>query len=224
MSAPNEPNRSFPAKTVAGDPTVSSVERTESGATDKSHAIGPYVLLRKLGEGGMGQVWLAEQLHPLQRQVALKLVRAGLFDNTFIQRFLAERQSLAIMGGVGARLAEGDVWARARRAKSAKSSTSRRFMAEVVKHKMRRSGAPDEQRVLRFAQDDKSFMRFYPSVYFPRSMIFCAICWRSSIVLNSSCFARRRRMASWVRSISPSATAAMIFFAAASTFSKACVK
>jgi len=97
MSAPNEPNRSFPAKTVAGDPTVSSVERTESGATDKSHAIGPYVLLRKLGEGGMGQVWLAEQLHPLQRQVALKLVRAGLFDNTFIQRFLAERQSLAIM-------------------------------------------------------------------------------------------------------------------------------
>ncbi len=59
--------------------------------------IGPYRLIRKLGEGGMGQVWLAEQTEPLRRQVALKLIRAGLYDESLIARFLAERQSLALM-------------------------------------------------------------------------------------------------------------------------------
>jgi non-specific serine/threonine protein kinase/serine/threonine-protein kinase len=60
-------------------------------------SIGPYRLVKKLGEGGMGQVWLAEQSAPLQRQVALKLIRAGLYDDALLQRFQSERQSLAIM-------------------------------------------------------------------------------------------------------------------------------
>ena len=59
--------------------------------------IGPYRLLRKLGEGGMGQVWLAEQTAPVRRKVALKLVRTGMFDETSLRRFQSERQSLAIM-------------------------------------------------------------------------------------------------------------------------------
>ena len=59
--------------------------------------IGPYHLLRKLGEGGMGQVWLAEQTTPVQRQVALKLVRVGIYDDAVLRRFYAERQSLAMM-------------------------------------------------------------------------------------------------------------------------------
>ncbi len=59
--------------------------------------IGPYRLLKKLGEGGMGQVWLAEQTAPVQRRVALKLIRAGMYDETTLQRFQAERQSLAMM-------------------------------------------------------------------------------------------------------------------------------
>jgi eukaryotic-like serine/threonine-protein kinase len=58
---------------------------------------GPYRLLRKLGEGGMGQVWLAEQTSPLQRQVALKLIKPGLYDDSVLLRFQSERQSLAIM-------------------------------------------------------------------------------------------------------------------------------
>jgi serine/threonine protein kinase len=59
--------------------------------------IGPYHLLEKLGEGGMGQVWLAEQSAPVRRRVALKLIRAGIYDSALLQRFQAERQSLAIM-------------------------------------------------------------------------------------------------------------------------------
>jgi eukaryotic-like serine/threonine-protein kinase len=54
-------------------------------------------LLRELGEGGMGQVWLAEQLSPVRRQVALKLIKAGMYDQAVVHRFLSERQSLAIM-------------------------------------------------------------------------------------------------------------------------------
>ena len=56
-----------------------------------------FQLIRKLGEGGMGQVWLAEQIAPVRRSVALKLIKAGMYDETVVQRFQAERQSLAIM-------------------------------------------------------------------------------------------------------------------------------
>jgi eukaryotic-like serine/threonine-protein kinase len=54
-------------------------------------------LVRKLGEGGMGQVWLADQTSPVQRQVALKLIKAGMYDEAVVQRFQSEQQSLAIM-------------------------------------------------------------------------------------------------------------------------------
>jgi eukaryotic-like serine/threonine-protein kinase len=68
---------------------------TVSEATAKS--IGLYRLVKKLGEGGMGQVWLAEQTAPLCRQVALKLIRAGMYDDAVLKRFQSERQSLAMM-------------------------------------------------------------------------------------------------------------------------------
>lgn len=60
-------------------------------------AIGPYKLIRKIGAGGMGEVWLAEQSEPIRRQVALKLIRSGVFDDGLRRRFQAERQSLALM-------------------------------------------------------------------------------------------------------------------------------
>jgi eukaryotic-like serine/threonine-protein kinase len=56
-----------------------------------------FQLIRELGEGGMGQVWLAEQTSPVRRLVALKLIRAGMYDKSVVKRFQAERQSLAIM-------------------------------------------------------------------------------------------------------------------------------
>jgi eukaryotic-like serine/threonine-protein kinase len=60
-------------------------------------SIGPYKFVRRLGEGGMGQVWLAEQTDPVQRQVAVKLIRLGRYDSQRLQRFRAEQQSLALM-------------------------------------------------------------------------------------------------------------------------------
>jgi serine/threonine protein kinase len=56
-----------------------------------------FQLIHKLGEGGMGQVWLAGQLSPVRRQVALKLIRTGIYDEAVLRRFESERQSLAIM-------------------------------------------------------------------------------------------------------------------------------
>jgi eukaryotic-like serine/threonine-protein kinase len=60
-------------------------------------SVGSYALVRILGEGGMGQVWLAEQTAPVKRPVALKLIKGGLYDSAVIQRFESERQSLAVM-------------------------------------------------------------------------------------------------------------------------------
>ena len=59
--------------------------------------IGPYRLLRKLGQGGMGEVWEAEQQHPIRRRVALKLTQWGLASDEVLARFDSERQALALM-------------------------------------------------------------------------------------------------------------------------------
>src|SRR5262249_43047454 len=60
-------------------------------------AVGPYRLLEPLGEGGMGPVWLADKTEPVQRRVALKVIKAGLASAQVISRFEAERQALALM-------------------------------------------------------------------------------------------------------------------------------
>jgi eukaryotic-like serine/threonine-protein kinase len=59
--------------------------------------IGRYHLLQKVGEGGMGEVWLAEQREPVRRRVALKLVKAGMNSREVVARFESERQALALM-------------------------------------------------------------------------------------------------------------------------------
>ena len=81
---------SDPLPTIDAD-AIASVPAADLGA------IGAYRLLRKLGEGGMGYVWLAEQTAPVSRQVALKLIKAGRYDASALKRFEIERQSLAIM-------------------------------------------------------------------------------------------------------------------------------
>jgi serine/threonine protein kinase len=82
----------FGGGTFDGTPTLPSELSDDAG-----YFIGPYQLVKLLGEGGMGQVWLAEQTEPVRRKVALKLIKGGRYDQSVIQRFESERQSLAIM-------------------------------------------------------------------------------------------------------------------------------
>ena len=59
--------------------------------------IGPYRLLQKIGEGGMGVVYMAEQDQPVRRRVALKIIKPGMDTGQVVARFEAERQALALM-------------------------------------------------------------------------------------------------------------------------------
>jgi serine/threonine protein kinase/tetratricopeptide (TPR) repeat protein len=73
-------------------PTEDAGSRSSAGAQ-----IGPYRLLQKIGEGGMGEVWLVEQTEPVRRRVALKLIKPGMDTRQVVARFEAERQALAMM-------------------------------------------------------------------------------------------------------------------------------
>jgi tetratricopeptide (TPR) repeat protein len=60
-------------------------------------AVGPYKLLQPIGEGGMGTVYMAEQVRPVRRHVAMKIIKAGMDSRHVVARFEAERQALALM-------------------------------------------------------------------------------------------------------------------------------
>jgi serine/threonine protein kinase/tetratricopeptide (TPR) repeat protein len=75
-----------------GEVTRESVSSSQPGGQ-----VGPYRLLQRIGEGGMGEVWLAEQTRPVRRQVALKIIKAGMDSAQVVARFEAERQALALM-------------------------------------------------------------------------------------------------------------------------------
>jgi serine/threonine protein kinase len=81
----------------ANAPTVTGLPSSAQPAA----TIGPYHLLQRLGEGGMGEVWLAEQTRPVHRSVALKIIKAGMDSAQVIARFEAERQALAVMDHPG---------------------------------------------------------------------------------------------------------------------------
>ena len=66
-------------------------------AEELGTVIGRYKLLEKLGEGGFGTVWVAEQREPVKRRVALKVIKLGMDTRQVIARFEAERQALALM-------------------------------------------------------------------------------------------------------------------------------
>jgi tetratricopeptide (TPR) repeat protein/tRNA A-37 threonylcarbamoyl transferase component Bud32 len=74
-----------------------SATAAESAREGPGTVIGPYKLLQQLGEGGMGAVFMAEQAHPVQRRVALKIIKPGMDSRQVLARFAAERQALALM-------------------------------------------------------------------------------------------------------------------------------
>ena len=85
------PDSSVPVE--AGGPT-----REYRGAYAEGVVIADrYILLEKIGEGGMGEVWVAKQTEPVKRKVALKLIKTGMDSRAVLQRFEQERQALAMM-------------------------------------------------------------------------------------------------------------------------------
>ena len=98
---------SIPAEQPAltADGTAASSDQTASYRTETpppasligSVIAGRYKLREEIGEGGMGSVYLAEQLQPVKRRVALKLIKVGMDYKTVLARFESERQALALM-------------------------------------------------------------------------------------------------------------------------------
>ena len=87
------------AAAVALDPSQIMPAQGVGQPTDEKPGsrIGPYKLLEKIGEGGCGIVYMAEQERPVRRRVALKVIKLGMDTKTVIARFEAERQALAMM-------------------------------------------------------------------------------------------------------------------------------
>jgi non-specific serine/threonine protein kinase/serine/threonine-protein kinase len=93
--SPNDPPDHRDDSSVEESPNLTLSSGGKGGAT--SGLIGAYRLLQLLGEGGMGEVWLAEQKKPIHRTVALKVIKAGMDTKAVVARFESERQALALM-------------------------------------------------------------------------------------------------------------------------------
>lgn len=118
-----EARDSFVAEACSGDPALESDVRSMladsekadgffsngEGATaiasqfetpyteEEGERVGNFILRQQIGEGGFGMVWMAEQMEPVRRMVALKVVKAGMDTKQVLARFEAERQALAMM-------------------------------------------------------------------------------------------------------------------------------
>jgi hypothetical protein len=86
------------SQAIAGTPGLrAGVDSRLSAEEEIGKHIGPYKLLQKIGEGGCGSVYMAEQEMPVRRRVALKVIKLGMDTKSVIARFEAERQALALM-------------------------------------------------------------------------------------------------------------------------------
>src|SRR5262245_16338396 len=86
-----------PAINMATPLPVTMTETLSPVPDDLPYNIGNYVLLRRAGSGGMGEVYEAQQIEPIRRTVALKLVKWGMDTREVLARFESERQALALM-------------------------------------------------------------------------------------------------------------------------------
>src|SRR5688572_8907858 len=87
----------FPAMLAIEQATVDPSPRPAHPGERPGALLGPYKLLERIGEGGFGTVFMAEQQQPIRRKVALKIIKAGMDGRQVTARFEAERQALAMM-------------------------------------------------------------------------------------------------------------------------------
>jgi serine/threonine protein kinase/tetratricopeptide (TPR) repeat protein len=108
-SQDHEAPESRPASLGAGATKKLNTFPLQDFAKPPEH-IGPYRILETLGEGGMGVVYLAQQTEPVERKVALKVIKLGMDTKEVVARFESERQALALMDHPNiARILEGGV-------------------------------------------------------------------------------------------------------------------
>ncbi len=86
----------IPDETEVARPSL-RMDVAETPSEASAQIIGRYKVLQKIGEGGCGAVYMAEQEHPVRRRVALKVIKLGMDTRAVIARFEAERQALALM-------------------------------------------------------------------------------------------------------------------------------
>ena len=114
MSTIDAPHPTAPSTTPTADegfaPTIAHDGPIGGAPSDSQDSViaGRYTLVRVIGEGGMGSVYLATQSEPIKRDVALKLIKSGADSKAVLARFEAERQALAMMDHPGiARVYDG---------------------------------------------------------------------------------------------------------------------
>jgi len=98
----NDPHGDGPVRTSDYVPATATHDNTSPAAgpgvgEQSGDVFGAFRLVRPLGHGGMGAVWLAEQSDPVKRQVALKVIKVGMDTAAIVARFEVERQALALM-------------------------------------------------------------------------------------------------------------------------------
>ncbi len=96
LAAHQQPDSALDAPTAPARPTV-KLDFADAPDDAVGQTLGRYKLLEKIGEGGCGVVYVAEQTEPVRRRVALKVIKLGMDTKQVVARFEAERQALAMM-------------------------------------------------------------------------------------------------------------------------------
>ena len=96
LAANEQPDSILTGQPEAARPTI-KFEPEEKPDEAVGQTIGRYKLLERIGEGGCGVVYVAEQTEPVRRRVALKVIKLGMDTKAVVARFEAERQALAMM-------------------------------------------------------------------------------------------------------------------------------
>ena len=96
LAAHEQPETVLATQTETARPTI-KLDLADAPDEAVGQTLGRYKLLEKVGEGGCGTVYVAEQTQPVRRRVALKVIKLGMDTKQVVARFEAERQALAMM-------------------------------------------------------------------------------------------------------------------------------